>query len=307
MRTVPRDAETHEDYPFAARAHASRPERRVDDRRLALELSRIEAEDAAAPRAASTTLQAAAPSILAQRHRSGRRRRDRARAKERARARRARCARSRSVVAAFIDIVPIAVARTQAASSRDGPATGTRRRAAPRARNAAARARRLGAAASPASQRARHSAPQMSAAAASQRRDTAAIIPPRGDAAAAPRTRRPSGPHAAATMRPAGYAAAPTGALAFGRARARACRRRLFGEGLAHAHALELAARHSNPTRSSASSTAGPGERRVLREAGDARARTWRDGGLKIHAPLMRDALHPTAEGLQRWRAVGPP
>ena len=30
MRTVPRDAETHEDDPFAARAHASRPERRVD-------------------------------------------------------------------------------------------------------------------------------------------------------------------------------------------------------------------------------------------------------------------------------------
>jgi PAS domain S-box-containing protein len=29
-----------------------------------------------------------------------------------------------------------------------------------------------------------------------------------------------------------------------------------------------------------------------------------RDGGLKIHAPLMRDALHPTAEGLRRWFAV---
>jgi len=30
MRTAPRDAETHADDPFAARAHASRPERRVD-------------------------------------------------------------------------------------------------------------------------------------------------------------------------------------------------------------------------------------------------------------------------------------
>ena len=86
----------------------------------------------------------------------------------------------------------------------------------------------------------------------------------------------------------------------------RAVRRRLFGEGLEVRPARRAHARHRGRERE-----APRARRRVggsvgyCESAGVFLVRSdERDGGLKIHAPLMRDALHPTAEGLQRWFAV---